>query len=69
MVVGWAGERYIKCFCQQFSSFNRKKDQNERFEGGGRGHGRDSVSACEGGEKVTRLMRRKRVVGVFIFKK
>lgn len=33
--------------------------------------GRDSVSACEVGEggKVTRLMRRKRVVGVFIFKK
>ena len=35
---GRGGERYIKCFCQQFSSFNRKKDQNKRFEGGGRGH-------------------------------
>lgn len=32
-------ERYIKCFCQQFSYFNRKKDQNKRFEGGGKGRG------------------------------
>jgi len=40
-------ERYIKCFCQQFSDFNRKKDQNRRFEGGGRGHG---VHGRDGGE-------------------
>lgn len=30
--------KYIKCFCQHFLLFNRKKDQNKRFEGGGSGN-------------------------------
>lgn len=43
---GGGEKRYIKCFCQQFSSFNRKKDQNKC---GGRNmgvHECDSMSAC-----------------------
>ena len=69
---GREGKRYIKCFCQQFSSFNRKKDQNKRFEGGGRGHGGPWTWQYE---CMWRRWRRwqfdeeEEWLGVFIFKK
>lgn len=51
--MGWNGKgRYIKCFCQQFSFLIEKriKTKGLQVEGEDTGvHGRDGMSACEGG--------------------
>lgn len=75
--------RYIKCFCQQFSFLIEKriKTKGLQVEGEDTGvHGRDGMSACEGGGDgggvgggggTEMLMRRKRMVvgGICLQKK